>query len=111
MERLCGKLCCLCAALVITGCLSPENVRTPDILRGQLPTEHASKQRRDFEIHDPLPSEDIGPATNTRPRAFRIQRAQPRRALENIPRNSLLPNNATDSTYPPTGFPGTVNPN
>lgn len=112
MGRFCGKLCYLSAALAVSGCFSAETVRMPDLLQGRLPSQHAATQRRDFEKHDPLPSEDIGPFTDTRPRSFRIQRALPRRAVENMPYNSLLPSgSAPRTTSPIVEFPNTVNPN
>ncbi len=84
----------------------------PDIFRGQLPREHAATQRENFEVHDPLPSEDIGPFTDTRPRSYNIQRAVPRRAkdnyfapgLERAPQSGIAPR-GTSST---AEFPNSV---
>jgi len=103
----------LCGVLMMVGCVSQGNVRTPEILQGQLASEHAAVQRRNFEIHDPLPSEDIGPFTDTRPREYRIQRAEPRRAVENYydPRLQTMPSGAVPrSTSPTAEFSGTVDP-
>ena len=66
----------------------------PDLFRGQLPREHAATQRQGFEMYDPLPSEDLGPFTDTRPRAYNQQRTIPRRTMDNY--------------YSPTGFPPTA---
>src|SRR5690606_20733909 len=87
---------CLCLLCAVTGCISSETTRMPDLFRGQLPREHAATQRQDFERHDPLPSEDDGPFTDTRPRAYRQQRTMPRRAMDNY----YSPNG-----YTPDGLP------
>mgnify|MGYP006908371062 CR=1 FL=1 len=98
--------------MALSGCFSPQTTRSPDVRRGQLPREHASSQRQGFELHDPLPSEDLGPFTDTRPRAYNQTRTMPRRAMENYFAPELGGyNNGVTPAAPPAGFSDTGDPN
>jgi hypothetical protein len=43
---------------------------------------HPAAERQSYSAHDPFPDADAGPDTQTRPRGFTQQRAEPRRTLE-----------------------------
>ena len=71
----------------------------------------AELERRIYERHDPFPESETGPAVDTRPRAYHIQRTAPRRAVENHTLNGIAP--TAPAPYPtiqPNSFPGTVQP-
>ncbi len=42
-------------------------------------------EKRAFSLHDPLPEQDAGPDTFSRPRGFIDQRSEPRRTVEGRP--------------------------
>lgn len=61
----------------LSGCLASGSVRLPECTPRSL-----SYERSEARVHDPYPSEDIGPETFNRPPGFTQQRAAPRRVRE-----------------------------
>ena len=68
-----------CILLLLAGCISPQRTRMPSFAYGD-----PNAERRSFELHDPLPERDSGPLAGALPRGFDVQRAEPRRTLENF---------------------------
>ncbi|MFN0054443.1 MAG: hypothetical protein ACKV0T_19885 [Planctomycetales bacterium] len=64
------------AALLLAGCVTPQNTRMPTLAYGDPKTE-----RQSYSYHDPLPETMNGPGVE-RPRGAERQRPEPRRAIE-----------------------------
>ena len=60
-----------------SGCLNPATTRLPTCAVGAPWAE-----RQSMGHYDPLPDPNLGPETNSRPRAFREPRTQERQAVE-----------------------------
>ena len=67
-------------ALLVAGCISPQNTRLPNLAFGDPRAERAT-----YSYHDPLPERDPGAQMSARPRGFEIPRTQSRQARERNP--------------------------
>lgn len=61
----------------VSGCLTPDNTRLPEVLPRSLEYE-----RRESEVQDPFPDAALGPETDARPPEYGQQRSEPRRARD-----------------------------
>jgi hypothetical protein len=90
---------------IVGGCTQPL-YSGPSLINSRDPVA----DRRRFERYDPLPAEDLGPETYSRPRGFEDQRSHTRRAAEG---RALLGVPTPDTAPPPTPtsqyqYPGVV---
>lgn len=76
MRRTIPKLLAVLCAVALAGCVSSQRTRLPTVGYNRPDVE-----RRSYEVHDPSPDHDAGPAIE-RPRGFDQQRAEPRRIME-----------------------------
>jgi hypothetical protein len=66
------------ACPLLTGCLTPQNTRFPQLYPGNIQREEVA-----IRFHDPFPDDSIGPSTASRPPSYLKQRDPARRAEEN----------------------------
>jgi hypothetical protein len=93
-----------CAAL-LAGCISPQNTRLPTLGYNR----DTRAERSSYNYLNPLPDQYIGtPFEQTR--GFDLQRAQPRRALENAATTEEITGGGAVSSPSASRYPASVNP-
>lgn len=91
-------------ALVQAGCVNPQTTRVPE-----LASRGSEYERRESQIQDPYPDEDLGPDVGFRPREFREQRSEVQRSKDrsysSFLRSRVGPAGAAapPQYYPPAG--------
>lgn len=93
-QHLLIRQCSLITAFFTCGCVNPFNTRFPQVVH-----RPAEMERREAQVHDPYPDEQLGPETGFRPLGYVEQRSEPQRAkdkfftamLRTQNRPSLLP--------------------
>lgn len=96
------------AAAIASGCFNLRTTALPTPL-----VHHPQTERKSYERHDPFPAQDLGPATQTRPRGFGAPRnaarqAAEQRILKGLPSHSSAP--SPGSPRSPTQYPQAVQP-
>ncbi len=93
-----------CAAL-LAGCISPQNTRLPTLGYNR----DTRAERESYNYLNPLADQSVGmPIDQTR--GFDLQRAQPRRALENAATTEVITGGGAISSPSASRYPGSVNP-
>lgn len=76
-------------AVLVCGCLNPFTTKLPSVH-----PRHPEAEKKSYQLHDPYPSEELGPETLSRPRGFDVPRSEQRRALE----SQMLPQTPPNET-------------
>lgn len=104
-----GIAASVCLLIFGSGCVSPFNTKTPQVVH-----RPAEVERREAQVHDPYPDSTFGPDTGFRPLGFTEQRSEPQRAKDRFYTAMLRRQNgspfAPQSMDPTTRRPQVSNP-
>ena len=94
-------------ALLVAGCLTPQNTRFPTL--GWNP--NARQERQSYTYHNPLPDPNLAKEIE-RPRGFENQRAEPRMSQDQRAITNDLTGNCDPGTGNPSAsrYPASINP-
>jgi hypothetical protein len=93
-------------AVLLAGCISPQNTRLPTLGYNR----DTRMERGSYNYLNPLPDQSAGTPFE-QPRGFEFQRAQPRRAQENFATTEAITGNGGAVSSPAASrYPSSVNP-
>jgi hypothetical protein len=96
--------CAVLLALLLAGCISPQNTRLPTL------GYRDPRAERNSEYLNPLP-DSTGAMIYEQPRGFEYPRAQPRRAQDNsATTDSITGNGGAVSSPAASRYPQSINP-